>query len=64
MDAKDTHLKTALWVPDKSGEEKYVNKSQGGGYKTRELLVNKSSIIPFSCQPHEDFWNNKRFLVT
>ena len=64
FDAKETHLKTALWIPDDSGEEQYYKKTQGGGYAKREVLVNKSSIIPFSCQVHCDFWNNKRFLVS
>ena len=61
-DPKETHLKTALWIPDASGEEKFNKKSQGGGYAKRQLLVNNSAIIPFSCQLHCDFWNNKRFL--
>ena len=63
MDAKETHLKTALWIPDVSGEEVF-NKKTGGCYAKRELLVNRSAIIPFSCQVHCDFWNNKRFLVS
>lgn len=62
-DAKEDHLRPSLYFKESySTCDNKAKTENNTAYDKREKLVRGSAIIPFSCQPHIDFFNTPKYV--